>query len=309
MTEEFEIAGISTGAWWSSPTNTAAVFSGYSLPCSTEISPDVTNFGWQNFDNKINDHNDGCMNMHNSFFEGLLIDPNEQILPDPWSKSTITNAKSELLENFPFLDNMFLVDSEAESFLDHEIRNHKSSKEQITQDYKNLTSKARNKHKNLTIFRSEELEETSDEYSPRLLKRPRLETLSPLPSFKVRKEKLGDRITALQQLVSPFGKTDTASVLNEAVEYIKFLQEQVTVLSNPEQNTIGSVQQQQCSNKKSINTQGEVEEDECSPRRYVDLSSRGLCLMPISASYPVAAAAASAAEMNVHLVSGIFHSV
>jgi hypothetical protein len=53
-----------------------------------------------------------------------------------------------------------------------------------------------------------------------------------LPSFKVRKEKLGDRITALQQLVSPFGKTDTASVLNEAVEYIKFLQEQVTVSSD-----------------------------------------------------------------------------
>lgn len=35
-------------------------------------------------------------------------------------------------------------------------------------------------------------------------KRPRIET--PLPTFKVRKEKLGDRITALQQLVSPFGK-------------------------------------------------------------------------------------------------------
>lgn len=55
---------------------------------------------------------------------------------------------------------------------------------------------------------TEELEENSDEYSPRLLKRPRLETLSPLPSFKVRKEKLGDRITALQQLVSPFGKVN-----------------------------------------------------------------------------------------------------
>lgn len=54
----------------------------------------------------------------------------------------------------------------------------------------------------------EELGENSDEYSPRLLKRPRLETLSPLPSFKVRKEKLGDRITALQQLVSPFGKVN-----------------------------------------------------------------------------------------------------
>ncbi|CAA2956505.1 transcription factor bHLH112-like [Olea europaea subsp. europaea] len=62
-------------------------------------------------------------------------------------------------------------------------------------------------------------------------KRPRLETPSPLPTFKVRKEKLGDRITALQQLVSPFGKTDTASVLQEAIEYIKFLHDQVSVCS------------------------------------------------------------------------------
>ncbi|KAL1216382.1 Transcription factor [Cardamine amara subsp. amara] len=285
MTEEFEIAGISNGTWWSSPANTATIFSGYSLPRSTEISLDVATLGWQNFENKINDHNDDFMNMHNSFFDGLF-DPNEQLLSDSWPKTTIPNAKSEMLESFPFFDNMFLFDSEAESFLDHEIRNHKS-KEQITQDCKNITSKRSDK--------SEELEENSDEYSPRLLKRPKLETLSSLPSFKVRKEKLGDRITALQQLVSPFGKTDTASVLNEAVEYIKFLQEQVTVLSNPDQNTIGSVQQQQCSGKKLINTQ---EEEECSSRKLVDLASRGLCLMPISASYPVAAAAASAAEMH-----------
>eukprot|EP00249_Psilotum_nudum_P022565 c28567_g1_i2 orf=500-1390(+) len=46
---------------------------------------------------------------------------------------------------------------------------------------------------------------------------------------QLRKEKLGDRIMALQQLVSPFGKTDTASVLLEAIGYIKFLQEQVQV--------------------------------------------------------------------------------
>lgn len=44
-----------------------------------------------------------------------------------------------------------------------------------------------------------------------------------------------------------------------------------------------------------MNTQ---EEEECSSRRHVDLASRGLCLMPISVTYPVAAAAASAAEMN-----------
>ncbi|CAI9088621.1 OLC1v1023007C1 [Oldenlandia corymbosa var. corymbosa] len=64
-------------------------------------------------------------------------------------------------------------------------------------------------------------------------KRPRNESPTPMPAFKVRKEKMGDRITALQQLVSPFGKTDTASVLSEAIEYIKFLHEQVGVLSTP----------------------------------------------------------------------------
>eukprot|EP00252_Welwitschia_mirabilis_P022676 TRINITY_DN6206_c0_g1_i2.p1 TRINITY_DN6206_c0_g1~~TRINITY_DN6206_c0_g1_i2.p1 ORF type:complete len:336 (-),score=41.24 TRINITY_DN6206_c0_g1_i2:457-1464(-) len=62
-----------------------------------------------------------------------------------------------------------------------------------------------------------------------IFKRPRIEAPSAIPAFKVRKEKLGDRITALQQLVSPFGKTDTASVLLEAIGYIKFLQQQIRV--------------------------------------------------------------------------------
>ncbi|CAL5025264.1 unnamed protein product [Urochloa decumbens] len=65
-------------------------------------------------------------------------------------------------------------------------------------------------------------------------KKPRLETPSPLPTFKVRKEKLGDRVTALQQLVAPFGKTDTASVLHETIEYIKFLHDQVGVSARRE---------------------------------------------------------------------------
>ncbi|OMP04551.1 hypothetical protein COLO4_09526 [Corchorus olitorius] len=90
-------------------------------------------------------------------------------------------------------------------------------------------------------------------------KRPRNETPSPLPAFKVRKEKMGDRITALQQLVSPFGKTDTASVLSEAIEYIKYLHEQVGNSEKPK--------------------------DSEGPKQ--DLRSRGLCLVPVSSTFPV----------------------
>ncbi|CAA2967492.1 transcription factor bHLH112-like [Olea europaea subsp. europaea] len=77
------------------------------------------------------------------------------------------------------------------------------------------------------------------------LKRSRIETPSPLPTIKVRKEKLGDRITVLQQLVSPFGKTDTASVLHEAIECIKFLHDQVNVLSTAYVTNGSSVEHQQ----------------------------------------------------------------
>lgn len=108
------------------------------------------------------------------------------------------------------------------------------------------------------------------------VKRPRIETPSPLPTFKVRKEKLGDRITALQQLVSPFGKTDTASVLHEAIEYIKFLHDQVNVLSTPYMKSGSPVQHQQdCDN---------VNESE---GKKQDLRSQGLCLVPISSTFPM----------------------
>ncbi|KAG9143307.1 hypothetical protein Leryth_010238 [Lithospermum erythrorhizon] len=63
-----------------------------------------------------------------------------------------------------------------------------------------------------------------------LAKKPRVQHSSTQPALKVRKEKLGDRITALHQLVSPFGKTDTASVLSEAIGYIRFLLGQIEVM-------------------------------------------------------------------------------
>ncbi|KAK4434550.1 Transcription factor [Sesamum alatum] len=88
-------------------------------------------------------------------------------------------------------------------------------------------------------------------------KKSRVEIRASCPPFKVRKEKLGDRIATLQQLVAPFGKTDTASVLMEAIGYIKFLHSQVEAAGAADQN-----------------------ESEAAAKR--DLRSRGLCLVPLS---------------------------
>lgn len=107
-------------------------------------------------------------------------------------------------------------------------------------------------------------------------KRQRAESHNSCPPFKVRKEKLGDRIAALQQLVAPFGKTDTASVLMEAIGYIKFLQSQV--------ETLGVPYMKLALRHKSNNTMQEASSgggggDEVSKP---DLRSRGLCLVPLS---------------------------
>lgn len=104
-------------------------------------------------------------------------------------------------------------------------------------------------------------------------KRPRSESRVSCPPFKVRKEKLGDRIAALQQLVAPFGKTDTASVLMEAIGYIKFLQNQVETLSVPYLKS--------SRNKSSRTVHGGPVENGSEERKR-DLRSRGLCLVPVS---------------------------
>ncbi|CAL5427624.1 unnamed protein product [Camellia sinensis] len=123
---------------------------------------------------------------------------------------------------------------------------------------------------------SEGKKKRSEDNSETPTKKPKHDTSSTLSSSKmqVTKVKLGDKITALQQIVSPFGKTDTASVLGEAIGYIKFLQEQVQMqlLSNPYMK----------SNVSKMEPWGGLDRKERGGDVKVDLKSRGLCLVPIS---------------------------
>ncbi|XP_050369864.1 transcription factor bHLH68 isoform X4 [Argentina anserina] len=111
------------------------------------------------------------------------------------------------------------------------------------------------------------------------------------PTFKVRKEKLGDRITALHQLVSPFGKTDTASVLLEAIGYIRFLQNQIEALSLPylgsgSPNMRRQQQQSAVHGERSCMFPEDPGQDAYEEPKK-DLRSRGLCLVPVSCTLQV----------------------
>ncbi|KAL6890572.1 hypothetical protein ACP4OV_008827 [Aristida adscensionis] len=130
-------------------------------------------------------------------------------------------------------------------------------------------------------------------------KKARVQTSSSAQSIlKVRKERLGDRITALHQIVSPFGKTDTASVLQETIGYIRFLLSQIEALSYPYlghgTENGNSMQQQILLNHRAAgngSTQApapaaeQTEQDAAGnggEGSKQDLRSRGLCLVPVS---------------------------
>ncbi|OIV89565.1 hypothetical protein TanjilG_19242 [Lupinus angustifolius] len=111
-----------------------------------------------------------------------------------------------------------------------------------------------------------------EESSETMLKKPKQDT-STASSTKVQapKDKLADKITALQQIVSPFGKTDQASVLFEAIGYIKILQEEVQILCNPYLKNNNSYK----------DPWGRLDRKDKEDTKH-DLRSKGLCLVPTS---------------------------
>ncbi|XP_020587332.1 transcription factor bHLH113-like [Phalaenopsis equestris] len=94
-------------------------------------------------------------------------------------------------------------------------------------------------------------------------KKTKVDALPVSRTAQMGKEKLGSHVRALQQLVSPIGKSDTASVLQEAFGYIRFLHDQVKVLS-------------------SAYMEEEPESAMESDWREGYLRKRGLCLVPVS---------------------------
>ncbi|GAA0153863.1 basic helix-loop-helix transcription factor [Lithospermum erythrorhizon] len=138
---------------------------------------------------------------------------------------------------------------------------------------------SKSKHKKINgPSKESRMDEKSGEIMKSMNKKAKIETSIPKGHSKVKKEKLGGRITALQQIVSPFGKADTATVLHEARGYIRFLHDQVQVLSSPY--------------LQGLPPSGHLSEVEESVERKPknDLRSRGLCVVPV--------------ELTSHVVTG-----
>ncbi|KDO66447.1 hypothetical protein CISIN_1g042078mg [Citrus sinensis] len=90
------------------------------------------------------------------------------------------------------------------------------------------------------------------------------------------------------------GVTDTASVLLEAIGYIRFLQSQIEALSLPYLGSSGSaaMRQQQHSqhpllNDNCMKRKGTSDHQESQEEVKKSLRSRGLCLVPVSCTLQV----------------------
>ncbi|KAI3771850.1 hypothetical protein L6452_03021 [Arctium lappa] len=144
---------------------------------------------------------------------------------------------------------------------------------------------------------------------------------------RLRRERIAERMKALQELVPNANKTDKASMLDEIIDYVKFLQLQVKVLSMsrlggaaagaiaPIVAEGGGVGRSSNGTASSSNndaamtvTENQVvklmEEDMGSAMQY--LQGKGLCLMPISLATAISTATChpSASRSNLPSLAG-----
>ncbi|KAJ8485339.1 hypothetical protein OPV22_017824 [Ensete ventricosum] len=143
---------------------------------------------------------------------------------------------------------------------------------------------------------------------------------------RLRRERIAERMKALQELVPNANKTDKASMLDEIIDYVKFLQLQVKVLSMSRLGGAAAVaprvadtasEGQSGAGRDGANggaagssdsltvTEHQVakmmEEDMGSAMQY--LQGKGLCLMPISLASAISSA--TAGHLGHGLVPGV----
>nr|QFU95349.1 basic helix-loop-helix DNA-binding superfamily protein 110 [Eriobotrya japonica] len=251
-------------------TNRNSASSLFSCYRSQNMKVDDQNHGHPNgIEYQIGLDNPMAADHHNSkYFNG-----NGSILPDSYSSCTSTNAARNFADVISFtsrLGNKPLNDLHAPKPCFKSFNSSDHSKKQNLQT--SSSARMSGGGRGQGIANEGKKKRTDDTSSETVVKKPRQET-STVSSVKMQapKVKLGDRITALQQIVSPFGKTDTASVLYEAIQYIKFLQEQVHVLLNSPYLKTNSPKDPWAMERKDH--KGDTK---------VDLKSKGLCLVPVS---------------------------
>ncbi|KAL6495902.1 hypothetical protein OROGR_030465 [Orobanche gracilis] len=180
---------------------------------SLSSSCQVLNYVNNNNNNKINNDQFHYM-ANNRSWPGH----HHQVIPVSSPTSCVTTLSNNFF-NFSGKEEAVVATAAAK-----QGNNHQHNQEHSTEVYKN---------KNINNRGEGRLSMCNITSTGGVTKKARVQQSSAQPALKVRKEKLGDRITALHQLVSPFGKTDTASVLSEAIGYIRFLQGQIEALSSP----------------------------------------------------------------------------
>lgn len=240
------------------------------LSCGFPIGSDGNSYGYPSNSTLIQSLFDPDPQPQPQPQNSLYTTNHSMLSPPTWSK--VSSMPKQQLNGLHFSNNTPFWNASAEALND--IPAGVLTSQQPQYQSTNFQDKKHNSPNKLKREESTDMAKKNSAEPP--VKRARIETPSPLPTFKVRKEKLGDRITALQQLVSPFGKTDTASVLHEAIDYIKFLHDQVNVLSTPYMKNGSPTQHQQ-----GYDNGRDTEEEK------QDLRRLGLCLVPISSTFPM----------------------